>query len=322
MVSVIIPAYNVEKYIGDCLDSVLAQKGVDMEIIVVNDGSTDSTMSIIDAYASMHRFITAVNRPNGGPAAARNTALPYCRGEWIAMVDGDDILAPGALCKMLDTAMRHREVDVVFGRYIPFQGDWISFTKSSSSRPMLLSGREAAEMMMYQKKYTDKVNPSAWGKLYRREFWQNTSFSEDLIYEDLQLMPRRCAATRHIAVIDDQVYGYRINADSLLHTFSEKRMDAIKATSQLCEFFAGDKALCTAARSRHFSAAFNLWLLIKANSADMPGRLSECRSIVRSLAVSQLFGRKVRARNRIGALLQYFPFIFNSPYICKKLLAR
>lgn len=322
MVSIVIPAYNVEKYIGDCLDSVLAQKGVDMEIIVVNDGSTDSTVATVDAYASMHRIITAVSRPNGGPSAARNTALPYCRGEWIAMVDGDDIMAPGALRKMLDVAMRHDEVDIVFGRYIPFQGDWISFPKSASSQPMFLSGREAAEMMLYQKKNTYRVNPSAWGKLYRREFWHDTSFSEDLIYEDLQLMPRRCASTRRIAVIDDPVYGYRINADSLLHTFSEKRMDAIKATSQLCEFFAGDKTLYKAARSRHFSAAFNLWLLIKANDADMPGHLSECRRIVRNLAVSQLFGRKVRARNRIGALLQYFPFIFKSSYICKKLLAK
>lgn len=147
-------------------------------------------------------------------------------------------------------------------------------------------------------------------------------FSEGTIYEDLYLLPQLSATTNMIAVIDDTVYGYRRNSNSLLHTFSPKRLDALTVTARLCDCFADDKRLCKAARSRHFSAAFNLWLLIEVNNPSMTAEMAECRRVVRRLAVSQLFGRKVRLKNRIGALLQYFPIIFKSTYLCKKLLAK
>lgn len=321
MISVIIPAYNVEKYIGACLDSVLAQEGVDLEIIVVDDESTDSTMSIIKDYATRYSCIKPLQCSHGGPSTVRNLAMRHITGQWITMVDGDDLLAPHALRRMLDVAESNQDIDFVAGRWKRFT-DYFSPRPCCNTIPVKLSGHEAAEIMLYQKKYTDIVNPSACGKLYHREVWDNVEFSEGTIYEDLYLLPQLSATTNMIAVIDDTVYGYRRNSNSLLHTFSPKRLDALTVTARLCDCFAGDKKLCKAARSRHFSAAFNLWLLIEVNNPSMTAEMAECRRVVRRLAVSQLFGRKVRLKNRIGALLQYFPFIFKSTYLCKKLLAK
>lgn len=322
MISVIIPAYNVQRFIGPCLDSVLAQTGVTMEIIVVDDGSTDSTSDIISRYAAEHDCIIPLRQKHAGPSAVRNNALRHCHGNFIAMVDGDDLLAPGVLAKMLDTLLRNPDADAVFGRWKRFEGEFRA--DASVGRELIfMTGKEAAETMMYQKRHCDSVNPSACGKLYRRQVWQDVVFHEGMIYEDLHLLPQLCAGKiSRVAIIDVVVYGYRRNENSILHTFSEKRMDVLKATSALCENFAADSSLYKAARSRHFSAAFNLWLLIKANKADMPSQLISCRAIVRRLAPEQIFRPKIRLKNRIGAILQYIPVIFNSSFICKSLLAK
>lgn len=322
LISVIIPAYNVQRFIGPCLDSVLAQTGVTTEIIVVDDGSTDSTADIIRRYAAKHDCIIQLTQNHAGPSAVRNKALEHCHGDFIAMVDGDDLLAPGALVKMLGTLIQNPDADAVFGRWKRFVDQFI--TEATASHELkFMTGMDAAETMMYQKKLCDSVNPSACGKLYRRKVWHDVIFHEGMIYEDLHLLPQLCAGKiGRIAVIGDVVYGYRRNENSILHTFSEKRMDVLKATSALCESFADDSALYKAARSRHFSAAFNLWLLIKSNKADMPSQLASCRAIVRRLAPGQIFRSKIRLKNRIGALLQYIPVIFNSSFICKSLLTK
>lgn len=323
MISVIIPTYNNERLIGACLDSVLAQRDVEMEIIVVDDGSTDATGRIADDYASRFGCITTLHRPNGGPSAARNTALDIARGEWIAMVDGDDLLAPDALKKMLDVGMAYNDVDIVAGRcHAGFYDTPKPARDKSSTAPVILSGREVAETMLYQNRLCDALHPSSWGKLYRRAVWKDVRYKEGVIYEDLLLLTRVFADTGRVAVISDVVYYYRCNPDSLLHTFSAQRADALHVAKELTEHFADDARLAPAARSRLFSAAFNLWLLINANRGDMPQTVAECRATVRRLAPGQIFGGKVRFKNRLGALLQYFPFLFKSKFICKKLLAK
>lgn len=323
MISVIIPAYNVEAYIEACLNSVLSQRGIDLEIIVVDDGSTDATGAIIDRFAAEHTNIIVVHQANAGPSVARNNALQYCHGEWISMVDGDDILAPDALRHLLNAAQLFDDIDIIVGRYRFFDKQFNVNTSSSRDvAPIIRSGRNAAELMLYQKKFPDSVNPSPCGKLYRKSVWDNALFAEGLIYEDLHILPRIFASTERIAVIDEVVYGYRRNPKSILHTFTPQRFDALKATNELCDYFFFDKDLYKAAQSRRFSAAFNLWLLIVVNHADMPQELAQCKAITRTLAVSQLFGRKVRLKNRIGAILQYFPFIFRSAGFCKRLLAK
>lgn len=322
MISVVIPTYNVEAYIETCLNSVLSQHDVELEIIIVDDGSTDTTFDIVSRFATLHNNIIIVRQANAGPSAARNTALKYCHGEWIAMVDGDDILAPDALKKMLNVASSYDNIDIVIGKYKSFDQHLNISSKGNSTKPIFLSGRDATEIMLYQNKFTDSVIPSSWGKLYHHSVWKNATFTEGVIYEDLHILPRIINSTARIAVINDVVYGYRRNPDSLLHTFSPQRFDALKATAELCDYFSNDRVLYKAAQSRRFSAAFNLWLLTIVNTADMPQQLAQCKSIVRTLAWSQIFGRKIRFKNRMGAILQYFPFILQSPRFCKIFLAK
>ncbi|MDE6317068.1 MAG: glycosyltransferase [Muribaculaceae bacterium] len=323
MISVIIPTYNNERFIASCLDSVLAQHGVEKEIIVVDDGSTDGTPAIVDDYAARHACITAVHVPHAGQSAARNVALRMFHGEWLVMVDSDDIVPDNALRAMLDAADNNPGVDIVAGRWYTGFYDFDGLHDSGShSHAHIISGKEAAEIMLYQNRYRDAVHTSPCCKLYRSRLWRDEAFREGSVYEDLLLIPQIFAKAGRVAVIDNIVYCYRCNPDSTLHTFSPRRFDALRVAKELTERFADDPQLAPAACSRLFSAAFNLWLLINANGGDSADMLRECRAIVRRLAPGQIFGRKVRFKNRVGAVIQYFPFILNSGFFCKKLLAK
>lgn len=114
-VSVVMPAYNCAATVRDAVDSVLAQDDIDLELIVVDDGSTDGTRDVLAGYGKRLRLL---RQANAGPAAARNRALALARGEYIAFLDADDLWLPGKLRAQLDYFARHPDIDVVYGHWI------------------------------------------------------------------------------------------------------------------------------------------------------------------------------------------------------------
>lgn len=114
-ISVIIPVYNCESYIGEALKSILNQSVQDVEIIVVNDGSTDGTLSVAEAFAEKDKNIRIISQTNSGkPAVARNVGLRHAAGEYICFLDGDDLFLPGKLEKQLEIFRRFPELNLVF----------------------------------------------------------------------------------------------------------------------------------------------------------------------------------------------------------------
>lgn len=111
-ISVIIPCYNLEKYIPKCLDSIEKQNNFNVEYVFINDGSTDSTRKIIQEFCDKHSFCSLINKSNGGVSSARNEALSVVRGEYIYLLDGDDILTDNAIIKMLDV-IRDSKADII-----------------------------------------------------------------------------------------------------------------------------------------------------------------------------------------------------------------
>lgn len=114
-VSVIVPAYNAGKYLGECLDSILSQSYRETEIIVVDDGSTDNTAAVADGYAVADSRLRIIRTPNRGVSAARNTGIETATGEWIMFADSDDALLPGAIEALVGTAVAEN-VEIVSGR--------------------------------------------------------------------------------------------------------------------------------------------------------------------------------------------------------------
>ena len=117
ILSIIIPVYNCSKYINKCIDSIINQKGVDYEILLIDDGSTDTSGNICDLYANKHKNIMVYHKENEGVSAARNTGIDKCRGEYITFVDSDDFLEPNALSLKLKKLIE-LNVDIVIGSFI------------------------------------------------------------------------------------------------------------------------------------------------------------------------------------------------------------
>lgn len=165
MISIVIPVYNLEKYIGKCLESVLGQTYTDYEVIVVNDGSSDNSYSVIESYLPQFPSgkFQIINKPqNGGVTAARRDGFLAAKGEWVCFVDGDDILPVDSLENLSNDAAEG--VSIVCGSYIRFKDNNPS---SICSKRILTKGtypyKEAFYMMML------KMSKAPWGRIYKRK---------------------------------------------------------------------------------------------------------------------------------------------------------
>lgn len=211
LVSVVVPAYNVDEHIRPCLESLESQTFRDIEIVVVDDGSTDRTESIISQVAekSGSRF-TVVTQANRGLSAARNAGLAAAKGDLITFVDGDDTVAPEYVA-VLVAALRVADADLSacgLAAYRPGEPpDWPDMPKRSRriGQPGAL-----AEML-----YGRAISTNAVGKLARRSLWESHPFPEGLLYEDLATIPGVIAACGTVAIVPEGLYGVTMRAGSI-----------------------------------------------------------------------------------------------------------
>ncbi len=296
MISIIIPAYNAEKYIASCLDSVIAQDMGDWEAVVVDDGSSDTTLSIAREYAARDPRIKVFTKSNGGLSEARNFGTDHAAGEYITFLDSDDTLPPWSLSRMLSLAGNS---DIV-------SGELVSSPKidKGHSRVRHLSGRSALEEGLYQ----TGIWTSACGKLYPRTLLKRVRFTPGIWYEDLDFFARVMCEVDNVTVTDTPVYIYRPNPASFIHTFTPGRLDVLKVTEGIERLIAEKyPSVLPAAKDRRLSACFNMYALLDIH--DKEGRFdsvkASCLNIIKNYRRKSLFNPRVRPKNKAGILLSY-----------------
>ena len=208
-VSIILPIYNVEEYLAECLDSIAAQTFGNYEVVVVDDGSPDGSRAIAEDRARSDSRIRIVTRPNGGLGAARNTGVSEARGQFLTFVDSDDVLPPNALQSLVDSATSTGS-DIVVGAVRRFD-------TTRSWRPVWV---DSVHLVQREAVRIDEFLPLirnlyTWNKLFRRDFWeaQGLSFREGVAYEDQPIITQLFARARAIDVLTDVVYHYRARDD-------------------------------------------------------------------------------------------------------------
>lgn len=303
MISVIIPAYNAQAYLRECLESVLAQSFSDWEAIIVNDGSTDSTREIAAGFTVRDSRFRLVSTPNGGLSSARNAGIAEARGQWLTYLDSDDTLYPDALVKLM--AATTENVDIVVAG-LSRDRDVAAVTDDSVE---IMSGLTALERGLYQR----GVTTSACAKLFSRMVADGITFPDGLYYEDLLYCVETLRRSARVAVIGDVVYYYRDNPSSFINTFSPRRLDVLRVTARVEELLEGDEELLRAARSRRLSACFNIYGLLAVHDRD--GRYSDvscrCWTLIKDYRRDSLFDPRVRLKNKVGILLSYMgPRVF------------
>ena len=233
LVSVIVPVYNVEDYLEKCVDSILAQTYSYFELILVDDGSKDSSGKLCDLFATKDSRIICMHKENGGLSSARNAALDICKGEYITCVDSDDMISPNALELMLEYANKCGS-DVVVTRYpISFSDDAVT-----PETAVVKGDKTLAELDATQEIVCKSTRWEAWGHLFKRSLWEGIKFPDGKIYEDFATTPYVFAKAKRTTFIDTAVYYYFQRSGSIMRQSESKvSLDLCTVTQELVSYF-------------------------------------------------------------------------------------
>ena len=239
-VSVIIPVYNVEKYLRECLSSVIHQTLDDIEIICVNDGSTDSSLRILSEYEYLDDRITLIHKSNKGLASTRNLAMKYAKGKYIFFLDSDDYLELDALEKLYDYA-EENSLDFLIFQAINYDSDKNEFFETEYFSMNHL--KELVEGSVFN--YKDlgdsifNISVTAWQKLYNRDFIEDigAQFPDGLIFEDNLFFWEVLFNAQRIAFLPEFFYIRRIHSKSIMSFADERFVDSIEVNRLVIEKF-------------------------------------------------------------------------------------
>lgn len=228
-VSVIVTVYNIAEYLEDCVQSICAQSYQNLEIILVDDGSTDESPALCDRLSAADARVRVLHQPNGGVSVARNSGVAAVTGDYIVFVDGDDYLPPLSVEQLLVTALREN-CDLAACCY--------ATTAECLEQTVLedtcsLSAEEALKDLFAEKRFF----PSPWGKIYRKEVFDGVVFPEGLIYEDYAIMGQLFRNAGRVAFTPARAYFYRYTPTGITKsTFKQKHMDYFTVTDMVEKF--------------------------------------------------------------------------------------
>ena len=253
-ISVIIPVYNVGAYVEKCIESVCRQTYEELEIILVDDGSTDSSGKICDEWAENDNRIVVLHQENRGLSGARNAGLEKATGEYVTFLDSDDYIAPTTYEEMLRAGKQFQADVTISGFQKVYHSDEETVTGDGSV--VCVTGREAAAKL-YASKDEYLLTVVAWNKLYRKEALpEDFSFPEGRIHEDEYTSYRLIYPLSKVVYLDRRLIYYRQRKDSIVHSkFSLKRLDALPVLKEAIRYFEGksDYELANKALKRYLN---------------------------------------------------------------------
>ncbi|MBQ7691519.1 MAG: glycosyltransferase family 2 protein [Muribaculaceae bacterium] len=297
-VSVIIPVYNVERYLPRCLESVIGQTYRELEIIVVDDGSTDGSGALCDQWAARDPRIRVIHKPNGGLSSARNAALDAMTGSCVFMLDSDDWLPADAIESLYLLLVRER-ADVAVGSWREVREDSSMPTATSTRSTVRRYTRDEALSAIF---YQHRLTHSPCARLHRATLFDGLRYPVGMLYEDLAVAYPLYSRVATVVQSSRVCYNYLQRATSILGTFKRERTHVLDILEALERQVACDEpALLPAVRSRRLSACFNILLLCPAGDEWSDVR-QRCWRGITELRGGCLRDRHVRFKNRLGIL--------------------
>lgn len=312
-ISVIIPVYNVEKYLRKCLDTIILQTYTNLEIICINDGSTDSSEQILNEYEQNDSRVIVVNQENSGQSAARNKGLEIATGDYISFIDSDDWVSLSLYQKFIDSLNSlNSSVDI--------------YLFNAQMHPIKLSLLDISEKNMFNiKKWkiqNDKLlysvddcsnpfdaNMSACNKIYKKSYLDslNLKFEENLIFEDKVFHFESFLRTKKIYINNEPLYHYRQHSDSTMHTIKNNVFDVFKVVLMIekalldSETYEKNKYAFFQFFLRHF-----VYLLFASTSSDKEKLYIQAKEFLMNFEKNNL---EPKIFNRLKGIETYYDFI-------------
>ena len=232
-ISVIVPVYNVEKYLEKCVESVLCQDFSDCEVLLVDDGSTDSSPAICDAYAEKYQQVQVIHQENKGLGGARNTGMQAAKGEYLLFLDSDDSLTEDALAGLYEIAEAKKADLVAFGMDFVDEQDRVTVTRRPTEDGTVDVKKEDRFAVFFKDSYV-------CNKFFRRSLFTEHGilFPERIWYEDLCVTPKIILYAERSVLTERSFYRYLQRSDSIMHIKNtDKNRDMITAVASVLDFY-------------------------------------------------------------------------------------
>ena len=302
MVTVIVPIYNQKRFLNRCIDSIIEQTYKDIEILLVDDGSTDGSEEICEQYKVRDSRVKVIHKPNGGLSSARNIALEDAEGDYITFVDSDDYLANDYVEKSINLCeVNLADISIMNMKYIPENMNE-EISDEIETNVIILSPEQAIECSLYQILFSC----CAPGKLYKKHIFEHIRFPLGKLSEDLAVCHNALACANKIVYSDKIGYYYRQQEKSIMHVFNPQRMDALQWALEIEEFCALNYPdILTAAKCRTFNVAVHLLLDISEKTETNYKFESLLKKEIKRTRMTVLSCHKVRLREKAAALLSF-----------------
>ena len=297
MVSVIVPVYNAEKYIRHCLDSICSQTYSDLEIVLVNDGSKDNSLSILQEYAEKDSRIHVIDQENRGVASARNTGLQNAHGEYILYVDADDWIEADMVERLLSYTPKE---DIVFCGSDSANSDSDVKKVAAVETEEWDHDRQLLEFMKHK-----RMTGMLWNKLIRRRLTEGISFNEKTGYgEDAEFLWQVLKNSNSMLATNEILYHHILDSDSISgHAFSEKKYSAIPMWEKINEDVVKHYPhLISLAQERLMCAA--VFSMYEAKQAHYQNKehIAHMRKITRNYIFSFLRAKNISLKFKLYAI--------------------
>lgn len=299
LISVIVPVYNVEKFLPRCVDSILAQTYSNLEILLVDDGSKDASGTICDEYAAKDTRIRAIHKENGGLSSARNAGIDAAKGEYLAFVDSDDWIEPDSYAHMLGMLKKYDAKLACAGRY-DVDG------KTEEKTVGLCPKKEEcipAEEMVGRIFLWDNCDSSACDKLYHRSLFDTFRYPEGKVCEDVPTTYKIVLQAEHVVMCDKPIYNYyhRPGSISTAKNITEKTFHFSQHTAVIYPYIRETHPKIEP-QARYFRVRSLSHILLLLEQADEQ--------------VRQEYSQQYHAARK--ALREHMGFILKSPWFGKK----
>lgn len=223
LISIIIPVYNVEKYLPECIESVLKQTYENVEILLIDDGSTDNSGKICDEYAEKDTRIKAVHKENGGVSSARNKGLDIAQGEYITFIDADDFVAENYV-QVLYKSLKQNNSDLSFCKYSYFEDNNFKSCEEILPNKIIVnkSSKEFRDFLTRFISYKNNFMGSSCRILYRKENVGAIRFNQEIkIAEDLLFVLKMIFNVGSLSFVKESLYFYRVNRQSVSYSYKK-----------------------------------------------------------------------------------------------------
>lgn len=312
LISVIVPVYKVEQYLGRCVESILAQTYQNTEILLVDDGSPDRCPQICEEYAKDCPKIRVFHQENKGLSGARNTGIDHARGEYLAFIDSDDVWSPYFL-ESLYQALAENNADISQCRWEYMHGDSITEPYDSRAERTCFTGREMLANLYIQ---TGAYFVVAWNKLYKKELFREIRYPQGRIHEDEATTYKLFDLAEKCVFVDNALYGYFVGSGGTSITrngFGLKKLDWRAANRERVQYFIEKdyKELVVPAIKACNDGSIDLYFKCRDFCPEAKAEMLEIRQgVKRSLSLIKRYG-KLPMQTMIGyRLFAAFPNVY------------